>query len=437
MKKYEHIFGYMGIAAIALLLFGLAGWFIFLRQQTSAIEGAASARGFSIGIPSFLGARGSTSQNSGTGDGAVAAETGTPGSSGGSAFLRFLGIGQPAGTGEKAAFAPEGELGEKTPARRTPRFWRVSLNPVAGVSFIDSPTRLRYVERATGYLFDVDPESGDVTRITNTLIPKVYDASVGMDGVVTLHTLSNAFPATLGGKIGSTTDGVAQLDTVSLGGNVRDTAVVGSSTLMVTRENDGEHLIRAAWNGAGAQEIAYMPGGDFRILASDARVVVAEKPASGVGGSAFIAGEKLISIVRDIPGLSLILDPRSDAMLYSADTGSTISLFARMSNTSEIPLPVRTVADKCVFKPGGSEIYCGVPTEIPPQNFLDKWYRGEVHTTDNWYRVTPGSANAERLFSIDNTQAIDVENPVIDRTGQYLSFTNARDKSLWMLRIAE
>ena len=51
--------------------------------------------------------------------------------------------------------------------------------------------------------------------------------------------------------------------------------------------------------------------------------------------------------------------------------------------------------------------------------------------------MTPGSANAERLFTIDSSQAIDIENPAIDPEGKYLSFMNARDKSLWMLQITE
>ena len=61
------IFTYIGIAAIVLLVIGLAGWYFFIARQTASIESAGYARGFSIGIPAFLGSRGSTAANVGDG----------------------------------------------------------------------------------------------------------------------------------------------------------------------------------------------------------------------------------------------------------------------------------------------------------------------------------------------------------------------------------
>jgi len=43
----------------------------------------------------------------------------------------------------------------------------------------------------------------------------------------------------------------------------------------------------------------------------------------------------------------------------------------------------------------------------------------------------------ELLYASGNMLQIDVENPSVDANGEYIAFMNARDKSLWLLRIAE
>jgi len=144
-----------------------------------------------------------------------------------------------------------------------------------------------------------------------------------------------------------------------------------------------------------------------------------------------------VPLLRAIPGLTLLPHPSSRALLYGA-SGGTLTLFARTSATSTSgSLPIRTTADKCVWDPKQQFIaYCAVPQSLPAPSFLDRWYRGEVHTADAWWRVDAGAASAELLFSPGNA-VLDVERPVIDNSGNYIAFVNAVDKSLWLLRIEE
>ena len=77
-------------------------------------------------------------------------------------------------------------------------------------------------------------------------------------------------------------------------------------------------------------------------------------------------------------------------------------------------------------------VYCAVPQVSPDNNFLDRWYRGEVHTADSWWRVSVNANSAELLYTPGDI--LDVENPVIDGSGNYIAFINGIDKSLWLLR---
>ncbi len=444
--NYQRIFTYIGVAAIILLLVGLLGWYFFIQKATQSVQGADQARGFSIGIPSFLGGQGSNAANTNTGGSSGASlatqqETGSKGTQ--SALLKFLGIGaQPPLQGARVPTSPQMAPAQEPLQKRAPRLFHANLSPVAGAAFVGSgsSTRLRYVERATGNVFDVSPESGDIVRITNTLIPKVYAASMGSGGIVVERTLEDGAPTALVGKIGTSTDGLAALNTKNLGSNVREIASIPTSNNIVTltRTNAGTRLVRSAWNGASPHDIASTAAGDFRILwPSDNRIFLVEKAGSGVLGSAFnVEGGTLTALIRNIPGLTVLPHPSSDALLYGTDDGTSLSLFARPAGASAIELPIHTTADKCVWG-AGTTAYCAVPDTKTGSVFLDRWYRGEVHTEDTWYTVDTGAADATKLFTLSTSDAVDVESPTIDAGGKYLAFLNARDKSLWIFRISD
>jgi|GEM_PF-1013825 len=424
----DRIITYIGVAAIILLLFGLGGWYLFLRNETTAIEGEASARGFAVGIPAFLGSRGSTAENqSGT-----AENIGT----GSSAFARLLGFGKPL-EGEKADGAADGEAAKAESERRAPRFWRVTLSPVAGASFTTgSSTRLRYVERASGHVFDADPRTGNVTRITNTLTPRVYEAFVGNDTVVQ-RVLEDGAPATLSGRIGRTTDGLAELTLSSLGSDIEDIVVTSASDLLlIARAGTARHLIRSAWDGSNPKQLLAIPAGDFRIQDAGSHIVLVERTGSGTPGAAFQASSVLTPIISNILGLSLKAQAKSDNILFSSDDGTRLRLFTKLGQASTAEIELATTAEKCVWA-SGTRAYCAAPRGTVPGLFHDRWYRGEIHTEDNWYAVDAAAATADTLFTIESGTGMDVENPVIDPSGEYLAFQNARDKSLWMLRIKE
>ena len=111
--------------------------------------------------------------------------------------------------------------------------------------------------------------------------------------------------------------------------------------------------------------------------------------------------------------------------------------------------PIQTIADKCTWaptspeapqgKPGDLIAYCGVPQTIPSQQFLDDWYKGIVHTSDEFYEVDASAASTTLLYNPqgDTSASLDVEDPSVDPSGQYLAFINAADQSLWVLRIEQ
>jgi hypothetical protein len=412
MPNRETTFMYIGFAAIGLLVLGLAGWYFFISGRTANLNAADDARGFNIGVPSFTGSRGSTAENIAAGFGDSPSE--------------------------------ESDEEEEGP-QRPPRLWRVNATPVAGSGFVQvgSTTVLRFVERSTGHVFDVDPLTGTITRRTNLLIPKVYEAAIGDGDLVIARSVSNdGARVTFVGTLGTTTiDGFTPLTGTDLGPDIRDIAPTQSGIIFLGEAADGStRLIRANADGTNPEIIRSFAAGDFNLShLSDGRTILVEKPASNVAGHAYEAGTSLLSLAGATPGLTLVARASSTAVLVGSDDGSNLALAVRATRDSSLlPLGLKTVAEKCVWMPGLSfTAYCAAPQTPPAPGFLTGWYRGTVHTTDSWYTIDAGGGSSESFLDMSADDAIDVERPTTDGGGNFIAFLNARDKSLWLLRIIE
>lgn len=411
--KHNHLFQYIGLAAMTLLVVGLVGWYFFLRGQQADIAGLDAARGFDIAVPSFTGTRSSTSENI---EGGPSAEM----------LLTTQGKGRP------------------------PRLWRVSTSPVAGAGFLIGSTTLRYVERSTGHIYDVEPGFGLVMRRTNTLVPKVYEASVAGDGSIAMRTLEETgAPMTLIGVLGTTTaEGFVRFESTNLGAGVL--ALAPSPTrpemLLLAARAGGAELVRSSSKDEAPVRLLSLFLTSLEPLwLSDGRIFLSERPASGIAGSAYeVLSGALVPLIRNVPGLSILPRASSGALLYSSDDGVRLRLFVRAAagaSTSELSL--QTTAKKCVWKPSVGtttaqlSAYCASPQSATAARFTDAWVRGSAHTADSWFTIDLGAAKAEKFFTPESTVAIDVENPMMDARGEYIAFMNARDKSLWVLRIKE
>lgn len=413
MPDKDTTFRYIGLAAIVLLLLGLAGWYFFISRQTRNIEDVALARGFDISVPSFSGSRGSTSENIQAGFGMRLEEIGT------------------------STVAEE-----ERP--RPPRLWRVNTTPVAGMGFVTngSTTVLRYVERSTGHIFDANPDDGAIVRRTNRLIPKVYEALVSADDAVIARTIEEDRVVTFAGELGTTTeDGFVPFTGTDLGDGISSIAFANNMTVFVAERAGTIGLIRSEIDGSKPQGLLSLGVSSFNVLPlTDNRIVLVERSASGVPGHAYeVKNGALESLARNIPGLTLLPRANSNALLIGSDTGRTLSLAIRPSKEgTTLPLQLATVADKCVWAPGlGLTAYCAVPQALPSPGFLTNWLRGKAHTSDSWFIVNGGAGTSESFYSMSADDALDVERPVMDEQGEYIAFMSMRDKSLWILRINE
>lgn len=429
MTPTASLIKYLISVVVVAAILGLGGWYLYLRTQSGGVRSEEEGRGFGIETPSFTGSAGNTYEN----------------------IQQFV-SGNPL-QNKAARGAPP------------PQLWHVTFNPVAGADFVQTSDgeELYFVERASGNVFAADILSGEIERLTNTLIPKVYKAAFSQDGGVVFHTLNQYGRMTLftGVVVPPTqTDEVTGSESLTQVGALEG-QFFGAATPSFAVDPDARHIVylrrspdngwvgvRRAWDGTGEKTLFETGMYGWRMYwLHDDRLVVSQSAADNVPGYAYEVGKGgvLKPLLRDIPGL--VIAPRLDlqSILFSSSKDGSLALFAKNGDTI-VPIPLKTVADKCVWapipdanlprdaKPTKTLIaYCAVPQELAKGDILNNWYKGRYHTVDAWWRVDASTGVVEQLTL--PSEAIDVENPSINKSGTALSFMNYSDKSLWVLQI--
>jgi hypothetical protein len=393
----------LSIVLIVVIVGAFLGWYAFVKKQVGTTQAVDSERGFGI-APSFGSPLGSTNDIAG-----VSAS------------------------------------GTSTPGAVAPRLWQVTRTPVAGFGFSASTSRLYLAERATGNILQADPADSSLTRLTNTLFPKTYAALFAKDGSVLLRSLNDAGAmTTFAGTIthaSSTDSNPGTLTGLYLPENILSIAARSNPNQIFYLARSGSTVVgkTADWKGGAQKQVFSSILGQWQsAYLEDGAIYVMQNPSDGVAGYAFkLSGGAAVPVAGPISGLEILPRTSSGALLYSSSGSGGAGLYARASaSSSAVTLPVRTIAEKCVWAPGNALVaYCAVPVSISSTTFLEDLLDGSLHTTDVWWRVDVSAGTANKFFTTDSSLSLDVRDPKMDDSGAYIAFRNATDDTLWMLRI--
>jgi len=411
---------YLRMAAIAIIVIavgGLLGWYYFLHKAEVQTSTQNAEAGYDTAAPTFEGSTGSTYENT---------------------------------------VSTLGEVPGISSASSTSRLWEVSEVPVAGFGWQSgtAPT-LYFVERSSGYVFDAQTRSRSVTRLTDTLRPKIYQASITLDGSVLERSVDDTGSLiTFTGAVGSTTQAdVSDSASSSASDLIGSDLPTGITAIAADPAYDtlyyaipgssGVTLVSTNWTGEKEKQLFSSAIEGWQLFApGDGTLVFQQDALDGVEGYAYqLQKSGSLSLIAEAPGLTVLPHASSTALIFGSSSSGSLSLFVQSSaKASPERVSIGTVADKCAWAPGASLIaYCGAPQTIPSQQFLDDWYKGLVHTADKFYEIDASAGSTTLIYdpSGDTNAQLDVEDPSVDPSGQYIAFINAKDQSLWVLQIAQ
>lgn len=358
------------------------------------------------------------------------------------------------------------------PADEEPMFRQLTPESVAGITNVvrDGKTYVRYVLRQTGYVYEVNPATGETTQLTNTLIPRIYEAYFGNNGntVILRHLTLN--PILLRDVITTRVEDIEEpMDETNIGKlqnhfGVDSEVKIADDITFVSVSPDGKTMLYLlpVPDGISGTIISLVdkrtPKEIFRNsfsewlpqLFDNGSILLTTKPSANILGYSYLydpTTKIMTRLVREKNGLTTMADESGKFVLYSENTpgGSSLSLYSKDALSSEEGVNIyeqhiglNTLPEKCTWAASGTTIYCGAYNNSKGTQIPDDWYQGLVSFNDSFWKMN--TTDLENIIYVADPQKeiqrnFDVTHPLVDKDEKYMIFIDKNDDSLWSLRI--
>ncbi|OGI60360.1 hypothetical protein A2641_01425 [Candidatus Nomurabacteria bacterium RIFCSPHIGHO2_01_FULL_37_25] len=312
---------------------------------------------------------------------------------------------------------------------------------------------LRYVDRATGNIFQTFVDKIEERKFSVTIIPRVYEAYFGNKGesVImrylkadeeTIETFVGNLPKEL---LGGDTTGNNEAKGSFLPNNVRDISMSPDGLkifyLFESNSDSGSNMIGITMNLLNNKKIQVFDSPFTEWLSfwpNNNLITLTTKPSANIPGYMYTInslGKNFSKILGDINGLTTLGSPDGKLILYG---NNNLSLYIYDINSRSFNLlGVRTLPEKCVWGKANDVIYCAVPKFVSPGEYPDSWYQGEVSFSDQLWKIDVKTGNATIIldpFAIV-FEEIDGIKMALSEAEDYLFFVNKKDSFLWKLEL--
>ncbi|MGB8815881.1 MAG: hypothetical protein WCC74_01385 [Minisyncoccia bacterium] len=330
---------------------------------------------------------------------------------------------------------------------------QIFQEPVAGATIfgVYPNEKVRLVERSNGNIHEISFGSSQITRITNTTIPKIYEALFDKTGTnVLLRYIKDKTEkiATYSAKItlyASTSNEFAGIISGSfLPENIKTIAInKNSSKIFYLLETDsGSAGFTGNIDGTSKKQVFTSELKNWSASwVGDNTVSLLTKPSYYMQGFLFdlnTSDGSLEQVTGDIYGLTTLVGNNGNSVLFSKNVRGRPTLgYMDIEKDIDSSLSLSTFADKCVWSKMSSNIvYCAVPKSMPSGLFPDAWYNGSASFSDDFWEINTADKTTTLLYQTKDNESVDVSDPVISAKDNYIIFINKKDLSLWEFKIS-
>lgn len=325
----------------------------------------------------------------------------------------------------------------------TARLAKISSGPVVfGEAVVDQPAvnasstpdvLVNFIDRQSGNIFGYSMQTHTLTRTSNRTVPGIQSAAWVPNGTL-------AFVRYLTGSDFSLINTYALFGSGSGGfflpQGLADVAVASTSVLTLASGVNGSTVSLSHIDGSHTVALFSTPLSSIRIAyAGKTAYLVTTKAASDIPGDAFLADSTghFTRIAGPLDGLAALPSPLGKWVFVTYIQNGMQSELVNPATGEVLPLPLSTIADKCVWAADDSAVYCGIPNPIPSGTYPDDWYQGVAQFSDQIWKIDVNGRFAQLVddVSADAKTPIDVTAPALDKNGSLLVFVNKNDGSLW------
>lgn len=334
---------------------------------------------------------------------------------------------------------------------KLPKLRQISSAPVAGyvASSTASSSLVRFVDRGTGHVYEAENISDKINKISNTTLPKIYEAYGNKNGTnFILRYLKNDsdiisnFYAELR-KTASTTETPFEIKGKFISPDIKQVVIspMGDKAFTWNIENGSGSGYISAFDEKTKVKISDFPFTQVNIdWPENSTLIVSTKPSALSSSYIYSIDTKngsYKSISSGVKGLSGKVSHDGLNMLSSfKNNDNFITSVLNIKSGSSQELIFKTLSEKCVWSNiKKDELFCAVPTEIPDAIYPDDWYKGSVSFIDQIWHVNTTTGEVRLLANLTklSNKAIDAINLTLDPKEITLYFINKEDLNLWAL----
>lgn len=312
----------------------------------------------------------------------------------------------------------------------------------------------RYIERGTGHLYETKENSLTKNRLSNTTIPKVYNALFSNDGdrlILRYLDTDNETIRTFNSEIIKEEDPGPDNPEYSLTGKFLPNNITEFSA-----SPDGNSVLYFLTNSPTEQTSVYIADLVDDVVSlvyqtpisqwlsqwiDETKISITTKPHSQVYGYSFILDtekRELTKVIETEKGLTTLYNPEGTKLIYSVSDIRGLATYVQTIGETAYKLKIKTIPEKCAWDPSDIDIiYCATPDFLPRANYPEDWYQGEASFRDSLWRFNTRTLDLRLVHTFDanKSESFDIIRPQISPDGRYFMFVNKKDLTLWVLDI--
>jgi hypothetical protein len=337
--------------------------------------------------------------------------------------------------------------------KQNERFYRLTESAISGATFfqdkkiLDTKTiyqenktiseipSVRYTERATGHIYNINLKNGQSQIMSDSTIPAIYESFFNRSASSVLYRyLSNdrktisSFLSTMGESGGEFLE--ENIINVSLSSDK-------NNFFYLVKTNNGVIGFIKSFNSIDKREVFTSPFSEWiSQWANEEKIYLTTKPSYLYKGSLFeynIKTKKIEKILGGILGLTSLSNNDGTKILFNevAEYGSVLKILD--TKTKEIKeTNIYGLPEKCIWSINNIDVYCATPNnkvgEVP-----DIWYQGLLSFNDSFIKINGDTGFSSNILNSEEITPVDAINLFLSENENQLFFTNKKDYTLWSL----
>ena len=327
-----------------------------------------------------------------------------------------------------------------------PRSFKLVEANVAGAVFVKNPStssgqgKVRYIDRETGHVFEMNPDGTDKTRISNTTIPGIFEVIWSPDGTraILKYAAGDKLNILSARFIASSTQGVF------LPSDLKDIVFSPRGERVAYVLPDGEEalVIAASPDNKNQRALARNPFASWRISwPEEGNIFLWPAPSGFNDGFLYrlnLAAGTLTKLLGPRLGLDIKTDGKNLVFAESDPGNKTLaSSFLDVGSLKMAPVNLKIIPSKCAWsRLNKNTAFCAVPVPLAPAVYPDDWLEGKISFFDVLVKINSASLTAAS-FELDHPPAggPDATGLFLDADEKNIFYINRRDGSLWKVEM--